>query len=776
MASDANVSHHSPLDEEFIPQQPHDELHPSAAHEHESKTVHHDMPLDTDLMLAPVGSDDPLGLTIRDERQMSPDDEDKYGDERDDSPMPAHNGHEQSDKQGGEQGDEGHASPLSGGHHGAHDSGHHGVHDIGHHGAHDDGHRGVHDDGHHGVHDDGHRGVHDDGHHGVRDSGHHGAHDDEHHGVHDGGHHGVHDIGRHGAHDDGHHGAHDDEHHGVHGGAHPPHDAVTDLVNFDTDDGTKRNGASEPHKDKEPAHGDGVPNKDDEHDDRKNVVTEEHCVLKIISHDTQLDEELPSPPSAAEQDEPLSMPSPQSDQQHHLIDEDVITGGELPREHVLFHDNPAFETEHAVGSTIATTIGRENGGVDLLQFESDQIGAMPVPTRQPEVHDAEHDHPGDMTALAQNLNALVIDDRTPKHPQKEKSSEKPTSTDRAKKSPVRTTSDSVKKSPAATTTTTVKKSPIGTSTTSAKKSPISTAAATHTGAAGHAATARPPPTTKTAAPKPPSAIRERNAVTSKTTTAPTSKTTTAPTTRRTIAAKPSPSVDKPSTNRPTPATPPTTTAAAAAKRPERRPLTTPTSASTTAKPTPPRSAPSNAPKTSTHPTAGAGHVKTETRKPIVNATKPKVGAAAATTTAADHKPSGVAVEKKLPGQKLEWKADSKIGSLSNASHKPAGGTVKVVSSKLEWKASSKIGFRDNEKHVPGGGDKRIESKKLEWKAESKVGSKDNVKHVPGGGAKKVCIFGVPSIVSSLRATGHFTLVDQNKEQMQNTSFRCFLKN
>lgn len=28
-------------------------------------------------------------------------------------------------------------------------------------------------------------------------------------------------------------------------------------------------------------------------------------------------------------------------------------------------------------------------------------------------------------------------------------------------------------------------------------------------------------------------------------------------------------------------------------------------------------------------------------------------------------------------QKLEWKAESKIGSLSNVNHKPAGGDVKV---------------------------------------------------------------------------------------------------
>jgi len=32
---------------------------------------------------------------------------------------------------------------------------------------------------------------------------------------------------------------------------------------------------------------------------------------------------------------------------------------------------------------------------------------------------------------------------------------------------------------------------------------------------------------------------------------------------------------------------------------------------------------------------------------------------------------------------------------------------------------------------------QIENKKLEWKAESKVGSMDNARHKPGGGEKRV---------------------------------------
>ena len=39
--------------------------------------------------------------------------------------------------------------------------------------------------------------------------------------------------------------------------------------------------------------------------------------------------------------------------------------------------------------------------------------------------------------------------------------------------------------------------------------------------------------------------------------------------------------------------------------------------------------------------------------------------------------------------------------------------------------------------ISGGGDKKIASQKLEWKGQSKVGSIDNIKHRPGGGNIKV---------------------------------------
>ena len=39
--------------------------------------------------------------------------------------------------------------------------------------------------------------------------------------------------------------------------------------------------------------------------------------------------------------------------------------------------------------------------------------------------------------------------------------------------------------------------------------------------------------------------------------------------------------------------------------------------------------------------------------------------------------------------------------------------------------------------LKGGGEKKIASQKLEWKSQSKVGSIDNIKHKPGGGNIKV---------------------------------------
>uniref|UniRef100_A0A915JTY9 Microtubule-associated protein n=1 Tax=Romanomermis culicivorax TaxID=13658 RepID=A0A915JTY9_ROMCU len=86
---------------------------------------------------------------------------------------------------------------------------------------------------------------------------------------------------------------------------------------------------------------------------------------------------------------------------------------------------------------------------------------------------------------------------------------------------------------------------------------------------------------------------------------------------------------------------------------------------------------------------------------------------------------------------LRWKAESKVGSLKNATHRPGGGNVKIESSKLQWNVQPKVGSLEKAGHTPGGGEKRIQTTKLEWKAESKVGSLDNAKHRPGGGDVKI---------------------------------------
>lgn len=49
---------------------------------------------------------------------------------------------------------------------------------------------------------------------------------------------------------------------------------------------------------------------------------------------------------------------------------------------------------------------------------------------------------------------------------------------------------------------------------------------------------------------------------------------------------------------------------------------------------------------------------------------------------------------------------SKIGSLSNTSHKPGGGQVKIENKKLEFNVSSRIAAK-NEAYMPRGGDKKV---------------------------------------------------------------------
>ena len=63
----------------------------------------------------------------------------------------------------------------------------------------------------------------------------------------------------------------------------------------------------------------------------------------------------------------------------------------------------------------------------------------------------------------------------------------------------------------------------------------------------------------------------------------------------------------------------------------------------------------------------------------------------------------------------------------------------VLSEKLEWKGQSKIGSLDNAQYSPRGGNRKIFSEKLGFQesAQSRVGSLDNADHQPLGGTIKV---------------------------------------
>uniref|UniRef100_A0A158P9W8 Microtubule-associated protein n=1 Tax=Angiostrongylus cantonensis TaxID=6313 RepID=A0A158P9W8_ANGCA len=127
----------------------------------------------------------------------------------------------------------------------------------------------------------------------------------------------------------------------------------------------------------------------------------------------------------------------------------------------------------------------------------------------------------------------------------------------------------------------------------------------------------------------------------------------------------------------------------------------------------------------------------------------------------NHKPQGGNVQ--IFSENRTYNVQSKIGSLNNVSHTPGGGNVRIpnmkldfkekatpkidaksdyvplipekkaITQKLNWTARSKIGSLDNVKHKPAGGNVQILDQKLQWHATSKVGSRDNIGHKPGGG-------------------------------------------
>jgi len=66
-----------------------------------------------------------------------------------------------------------------------------------------------------------------------------------------------------------------------------------------------------------------------------------------------------------------------------------------------------------------------------------------------------------------------------------------------------------------------------------------------------------------------------------------------------------------------------------------------------------------------------------------------------------------------------------------------GGDVQIYDGKVEWRKESKVGSIQNIKHNPGGGNIKIHDEKIEFRVGSKVGSLNNIKHRAGGGDKKI---------------------------------------
>jgi len=94
-------------------------------------------------------------------------------------------------------------------------------------------------------------------------------------------------------------------------------------------------------------------------------------------------------------------------------------------------------------------------------------------------------------------------------------------------------------------------------------------------------------------------------------------------------------------------------------------------------------------------------------------------------------------DKKIEQRRLNWKAESKVGSLEKATHRAGGGDVKIENRKLDWKAESKVGSTKNMKHKPQGGDVQIYDEKVDWQTDSRVGSRKNIQHRAGGGDVKI---------------------------------------
>uniref|UniRef100_A0A915M383 Microtubule-associated protein n=1 Tax=Meloidogyne javanica TaxID=6303 RepID=A0A915M383_MELJA len=101
----------------------------------------------------------------------------------------------------------------------------------------------------------------------------------------------------------------------------------------------------------------------------------------------------------------------------------------------------------------------------------------------------------------------------------------------------------------------------------------------------------------------------------------------------------------------------------------------------------------------------------------------------------DHSPTPSEV--KIFHEPLKVVASPKVGSLVNADHTPLGGNVRILQRKLNFRETARPRVDAKSEIIIPKSEKRIPTEKLVWKAEAKVGSLINAGHQPGGGQNKV---------------------------------------
>ncbi|VDM64094.1 unnamed protein product [Angiostrongylus costaricensis] len=120
-----------------------------------------------------------------------------------------------------------------------------------------------------------------------------------------------------------------------------------------------------------------------------------------------------------------------------------------------------------------------------------------------------------------------------------------------------------------------------------------------------------------------------------------------------------------------------------------------------------------------------------------------------------HKPQGGNVQ--IFSENRTYNVQSKIGSLNNVSHTPGGGNVRIPNMKLDFKEKATPRVDAKSDYVPSIPEKKAISQKLNWAARSKIGSLDNVKHKPAGGNVQYCF--VVAVLNSFSAA-RLQILDQ----------------